>query len=352
MPTITTILPTYKRPILLPRAIDSVRSQTWRDVEIVVRDNCSEDSTEQLVCEIAKIDPRVKYIKNAANIGSHKNIRHGIEDIKTEFFSILSDDDYLAPDFYSYAMKVFDQYPGAGFVACSVNVVNLNGEIVNVDGKIINSDRCNGADSIKSTYYSPDEGMAGYLSDSFPYTWTGYVFRREVASSVIIPDFCEVGYGADIFFIWHAAAKFNFVVSNFRGANFTAHSNSTSSTLVNVFDERFLYWWRNRMNMIRSDPQVNDSVKKIISEYYFSNSTKSFRGLKFYTHAAIILILQKTKSGRVEELKSDFLQMRSFVPWSILIGIKYGIVVLVYLKLDIFLRNIIRRLRYSFFKTI
>ena len=102
------------------------------------------------------------------------------------------------------------------------------------------------------------------------------------------------------------------------------------------------------MNIIRSDSQVNDSVKKIISEYYFSNSTKSFRGLKFYTHAAIIFILQKTKSGRVDELKSDFLQMRSFVPWSVLISIKYLIVVLVYLKLDIFSRNIIRRARNIF----
>jgi glycosyltransferase involved in cell wall biosynthesis len=348
MPTITTILPTYKRPMLLNRAIDSVRSQTWRDVEIMVRDNCSEDATEQLVCEIAKIDPRVKFIKNAANIGPHENIRLGLDDVKTEFFSILSDDDYLNPDFYSYAMRVFDQYPDAGFVACSVNTVNLNGEILNVDGKKLNSGMCDGADSIKPTYYSSDEGMAGYLSSSFPYTWTGYVFRREVASFVRMPDFCEVGYGGDIFFIWCAAAKFNFVVSNFRGANITAHTNSVSSTLVNVFDERFLYWWRNRLNIIRNDPLVSASIKSIISEYYFSNSTKSFKYLKHYMHAAIILILDRVRSGRVKELKYDFIEMRSFVPWSILIGIKYCIVVLVYLKLDIFLRNFIRRARDSF----
>ena len=331
--------------MLLKRAIDSVRSQTWRDVEIVVRDNCSEDSTERLVCEIAKVDPRVKFVKNAENIGPHNNIKLGLDDVKTDFFSILSDDDYLDPDFYSYAMRVFDQHPDAGFVACSVNTVNLNGEILNIDGKKLNSDTCNGTDSIKLTYYSSDEGIAGYLSGSFPHTWTGYVFRREVASIVRMPDFCEVGYGGDIFFIWCAATKFNFVVSNFRGANFTAHSKSTSSTLVNAFDERFLYWWRNRLSIIMSDPLVSTSIKKIISEYYLSDSTKSFKYLKYYMHSAIILILDRVRCGRVEELKYDFIAMRSFVPRPILIGIKYCIVVLVYLKLDIFLRNFIRRAR-------
>jgi glycosyltransferase involved in cell wall biosynthesis len=345
MPTITTILPTYKRPILLTRAIDSVRSQTWRDVEIVIRDNCSNDSTEQLVYDIAKIDPRVKYIKNEVNIGPHDNIRLGLEDVKTEFFSILSDDDYLDLDFYSYAMRVFDQYPDAGFVACSVNTVDLNGKILNVDGKILNLDLCNSANSIKTTYFNSKDGLSRYFSNSFPCTWTGYVFRREVASCIKIPNFCEVGYGADIFFIWYAAAKFNFVVSNYRGANFTAHDNSTSSTLVNTFDERFLYWWRNRLNIIGSDPLVSTTTKNIISKYYFSNSTKSLNSLKYYLHSAIILILDRVRNGKVKELDVDMIAMRSFVPWSLLIGIKYCIKVLYYLKLDVFFQNSIRIVR-------
>ncbi|MFY7811325.1 MAG: TonB-dependent receptor, partial [Flavobacterium sp.] len=108
-------------------------------------------------------------------LSHHFNIRTSYKyyDVKTDFFSILSDDDYLDPDFYSYAMKVFDQYPDAGFVACSVNTVNLIGDILNVDGKKLNSDVCNGADSIKATYYSSEEGMVGYLSSAFPYIWTG-----------------------------------------------------------------------------------------------------------------------------------------------------------------------------------
>ena len=198
---------------------------------------------------------------------------------------------------------------------------------------------------ISESFYSSEVGLKSYLRGELPYTLTGYVFKKSVAESIDFGDFSEVGYGADIFFIWRAASRFNFVVSNFLGGNYTAHDRSTSATLVYIFDERFLYWWRNRLSIIRSDPLISDSVRSIISEYFFSNSTKSFKSLQYYTHSAIILILDRVRNGRLKELKSDFIAMRSFVPWSVLIVIKYCIVMLVYFKLDVISRHFIRRVR-------
>lgn len=338
MSKITTILPTYKRPHLLMRAIDSVRSQTWKDISIVVRDNCSEDATEGLVLNIVNIDPRIIYIKNDKNIGPYENFKKGLQSVKTEFFSFLSDDDYLEPEFYSEAIKLFIQYPDAGFVAFSVNIVNEG-------GKILNSNMRNDNYPIRSTYYNSDDGIDGYLHGIFPSTWTGYVFKKDVFSSIGFAEFSEVGYGGDILFIWHAASRFNFVVSNFRGANFMAHSQSTSSTMVNPFDERFLYWWRNRMLIIRDDPNVSDVVKNKISKYYLTYSTKSFYHFKYYSSAAISLMINRIKKGQYKELSFDFIAMRSFLPWSLLIGIKISIIILIYLKLHDRSRSLRRLIR-------
>jgi glycosyltransferase involved in cell wall biosynthesis len=338
MPTITAIVPTYNRPKLLVRAISTIREQTWKDIRIVVRDNCSNDNTGDVVAEITKQDSRVIYVKNKENVGISQNIRLGIKNVETQYFSFLCDDDYLEPGFYSEAIRLFEKYPEAGFVAFRVNTVDIN-------GGFLNSNMEDYGGQISELFYSSDVGLKSYLRGKLPYTMTGYVFKKSVAESIDFGDFSEVGYGADIFFIWRAASRFNFVVSNFLGGNYTAHDNSTSATLVNVFDERFLYWWRNRLNIIMSDPLISDVVKSNVSEYYFSNSTKSFKSLQYYTHSAIILIMDRVRNGRLKELKADFIAMRSFVPWSILIGIKYCIVTLVFLKLDVISQNFIRRVR-------
>ena len=341
MPTITTIVPTYNRSSFLTRAISSIREQSWTDIRIVVRDNCSTDDTESVVSNIALHDSRVFYEKQTRNLGSIENIRQGISGVNTEYFSCLCDDDYLEPGFYREAIRLFEKYPEAGFIAFRVNIVDVNGKFINSNVK-----NCGGP--LSETFYSSEVGLKRYFRAELPYALNGYIFKKSVAESIDFGDFSEVGYGADLFFIWHAASRFNFVVTNFLAGNFTAHDKSTSATLVHTFDERFLYWWRNRLNIIRSDPLVNDSVKKIISDYYYSNSSKSINGLKYYTHAAIIFILYKVKSGRVADLKSDFIAMRSFLPFSLLISIKYCILVLVYFKLDIFLRNFICRARDGF----
>ncbi len=86
LPTITTIIPTYKRPELLLRAIKSVQKQKWNNIDIIVRDNHSRDGTKNLVLNMKNNDSRIKYIENPWNIGAHENIRQGIKNVATDFF--------------------------------------------------------------------------------------------------------------------------------------------------------------------------------------------------------------------------------------------------------------------------
>jgi len=232
-------------------------------------------------------------------------------------------------------MKLFDLYPNAAFIAFKVDIVDM-------DGRVIHSNMKDWGRQIKSVYYNSENGIEAYLKGLLPYTLTGYIFKREVADSIDFGEFSEIGYGADIFFIWHAASRFNFVVTNFKGGNYTAHAGTTSSTLVNSFDERFLYWWRNRMLIIINDPHVSNKVKDKISRYYLAHSTKSFHSFKYYVWAAALLMIDRVKKRQFDELKFDFIAMRSFLSWPILVSIKFSVLLLVYLKLDNKFRSLIR----------
>jgi|GEM_PF-4090006 len=98
-PLITTIIPTYRRPKLLRRAISSVLNQTYPHFQVCVYDNASGDETASVVAELSKEDPRVKYHCHAENIGATENFIYGMEHVEIPFFTLLSDDDLIFPNF-------------------------------------------------------------------------------------------------------------------------------------------------------------------------------------------------------------------------------------------------------------
>jgi len=328
MPTITVVLPTYKRPQLLARAIESVRSQSWKELCVVVRDNCSCDETEAVVSEIAKLDPRIVYIKNKSNIGAHENFRQGIQNIETDYFSILSDDDFLEPTFFSEAMSLFEQYPQAGFIAFRVDIVNLSGDVIRT-----NYPHYKKTDKVASRFYDPENGFDGYMNNLFPYTWTGYVFRKEVSLALDLEDYAEVGPGADIRFIWRAASRFPFVVANIKGASFTSHPESASGS-VNVFDERFIYWQKQRFLAIKNDSLVHSTIKSKIGKYYLSKSTSSLGSIKYYAMSAASLISRRVKERQYDKLEFELYSMRHFLPRPLLFSIRVLVVIVIYFKLE------------------
>jgi glycosyltransferase involved in cell wall biosynthesis len=94
-PKITTVIPIFRRPLLLKRAIESAMKQRFDNISICVYDNASGDETESVVRELMQQDHRISYVKNDENIGCIANFYKGVEAVETDYYSILSDDDIL-----------------------------------------------------------------------------------------------------------------------------------------------------------------------------------------------------------------------------------------------------------------
>lgn len=112
-PFVTTVIPTYRRPGMLQRAIRSVLGQTYRDLRVCVYDNASGDETAAVVEEFRKQDSRVEYLCRPRNIGASANFTDGANRVETPFFSFLSDDDLMLPHFIETAVSGFERYPEA-----------------------------------------------------------------------------------------------------------------------------------------------------------------------------------------------------------------------------------------------
>ena len=90
-PTVSVIIPTHNRAKLLGRAIESVREQTYHNLEIIVVDDNSTDNTEEVVKKFR--DPRLTYIRHERNRGGSAARNTGIRAATSEYIAFLDDDD-------------------------------------------------------------------------------------------------------------------------------------------------------------------------------------------------------------------------------------------------------------------
>ena len=68
-PKITLFIPTYRRPDTLKNAIQSAIDQTWKDLQVIICDNASNDETQEVIRRFTERDPRVRSICHEENIG-------------------------------------------------------------------------------------------------------------------------------------------------------------------------------------------------------------------------------------------------------------------------------------------
>jgi len=121
-PLITTVIPTYRRPRLLQRAILSALEQEGASVRVRVCDNASGDETGAVVAALALKHPQLEYHCHPDNIGGLANFEFGVRNLETPFFSLLSDDDYLLPGFYRRALAGLAANPQAMAAKMNKNI--------------------------------------------------------------------------------------------------------------------------------------------------------------------------------------------------------------------------------------
>ncbi|HEA65398.1 MAG TPA: glycosyltransferase [Desulfobacterales bacterium] len=90
---VSCIIPTHNRSYLLKTALNSVISQTYKNLEIIIINDASKDNTEYVIKEYMKYDNRIKYHKNTINLGGSGARNAGINIAKGEFIAFLDDDD-------------------------------------------------------------------------------------------------------------------------------------------------------------------------------------------------------------------------------------------------------------------
>lgn len=111
MSRVTVLVPTHNREDLLPRCLESIRGQTFKDFDVVVGDNASTDRSQEIVRSFG--DRRFRLVVRPRDLGHVPNHNLLLEEAKTDYVAFLHSDDWWEPEYLARMVGLMDDAPGA-----------------------------------------------------------------------------------------------------------------------------------------------------------------------------------------------------------------------------------------------
>ncbi|WP_432221429.1 glycosyltransferase family 2 protein [Flavobacterium sp. TMP13] len=121
-------IPAFKSRFL-EECITSILSQTFKDFELIIVNDCSPDKILDIVEKFD--DPRIRYFENKVNTGAENvidNWNKCLRLAKGDFFILMGDDDKLEAEYLNEFDKLINRYPELDVFHCRLKIINENSE--------------------------------------------------------------------------------------------------------------------------------------------------------------------------------------------------------------------------------
>ena len=126
MPKISVIMPAYNAEKYIKEAMDSILNQTFGDFEFIAMNDCSRDSTEEII--LSYQDDRIVYVKNEQNMGVAATLNKGLRLAKGEYIARMDSDDISMPNRFALQVACLDAHPEVAVLGGLVEVFDETGK--------------------------------------------------------------------------------------------------------------------------------------------------------------------------------------------------------------------------------
>lgn len=127
---VSVIIPVYNVENYVELAINSIIKQSYENLEIIVVDDCSTDSTYKKIQKLSEIDPRIHLYKNKKNLGVSQTLNFALSKVKGKYVVRMDGDDISALDRIEKKIDFLEKNPNIQLVGCSLTAINPSGEII------------------------------------------------------------------------------------------------------------------------------------------------------------------------------------------------------------------------------
>jgi glycosyltransferase involved in cell wall biosynthesis len=129
-PKVTIGMPVYNGGRFLEEALNSILSQTFTAIEVIISDNASTDTTEVICRSYAARDTRIRYYRNHTNLGAASNYNRTFQLSSGEFFKWAAADDVCAPNFLEKCVEVLDARPEIVLCYPKTRIIDEHGKFI------------------------------------------------------------------------------------------------------------------------------------------------------------------------------------------------------------------------------
>ena len=96
--TVDVLLATYNGEKYIREQIESILNQTYKNIRLIISDDCSKDNTPEILKEYEKNDNRVELYIQEENLGVVKNIEFLLGKVKDKYYMLSDQDDVWLPE--------------------------------------------------------------------------------------------------------------------------------------------------------------------------------------------------------------------------------------------------------------
>ena len=129
MSLVSVLLPAYNAELYISDALQSVMSQTFKDIEIIVVNDGSTDGTLSVIEELMTVDERIK-VFSKPNGGLIEALNYGLSKCSAEYICRMDADDRMLPERIQKQYDYIVANPSCAVVGCQLNVFSDSPESV------------------------------------------------------------------------------------------------------------------------------------------------------------------------------------------------------------------------------
>lgn len=105
MPLISVVVPVYGTEKYLRKCLDSILNQTYKNIEIIVVNDCSKDNSDQIIQEYMLKYDNIKCVRHKKNRGLFQARISGAEEATGDYIAFVDSDDHISCDFYRLLVR-------------------------------------------------------------------------------------------------------------------------------------------------------------------------------------------------------------------------------------------------------
>lgn len=265
---ISVMIPAYNAEKYIGRCLESLKNQTYSNIEIVIVNDGSKDNT-QLICEeYVNKDSRFRLI-NQKNGGEGAARNKGLSEAKGKYLCFVDADDYVYPEFVENMYKMKQEYQ-AGMVICGFTELKEQ-EIINQtsgDIQIMNQ----------------EDAMEKLLKED---SFKGYVWNKMFDMDIIRNNKLQfdksLAVWTDVLFVFQYMLSIEKVIFNPKPMYYYIYVETSASHATNhlLGVEKSYSAIRAKEQMIDTIPNNYDKVKKQISVRFVQSSLAVIRNIGY-----------------------------------------------------------------------